>query len=370
MLFPFSRICIVRNATIVALLSLFCVLPIYAQSTDVRFPTPVDGSEIVAAIVARDIGDARLTDHFYTFNGSPGDLLITIESRNLNGDFDVFTAAELRPILKVSVYAETSTAVTKNIYLRRSESLILRVEARTPNDDEGTYRIRFSGSFAPLDNRLLAADSGTRTEEGMSQPSRTGDRKTTRVSSSGARIEEPATEVATTPNPELTPATPAEESASPVAKTTTTRNSRIRRPTARVTTKKPPAKQTQSDPAAANEAAPEKTVVEPVKSTEDPDATSRPAEDRTANPDASATNKRPTPRGPAPRSRRGPAGNARPTAENGRLIIEVRDGSRIEYLMSTVTRLTVENGEIVIVSDDGYTKRVPLTNVLKMSIGP
>jgi hypothetical protein len=331
MLFPFTRICVARNTARVAvltLLSLLSLLSVYAQSTDVRFPTLVDGNEIVGAIPARDVGDARLTDHFYTFNGLPGDLLITVESKNLNGDFDVFTAAELRPVLKVSVYAETSTAVTKNIYLRRSESLILRVEARTPNDDEGNYRIRFSGSFAPLDNRLLAADSGTRTEEGTSQPSRTGDRKANRVSSAGARIDESATEVSAT--------------------------------------RKPPAKEIQTDP---NEGMPEKTAAETVRST-DADATSKPAADSMAIPETSAVIKRPAARRPSPR--RGANRNSRtqPTAESGRLIIEVKDGSRIEYLMSTVTRFTVENGEIVIVSEDGYTKRVPLTNVLKVSIGP
>src|SRR5438876_3568883 len=71
-----------------------------AQSTDIRFSTPVATNEVVGTITARDIGDARLTDHFYTFTGAPGDLLITVESRNLNGDFDVFTAGELRPLVK------------------------------------------------------------------------------------------------------------------------------------------------------------------------------------------------------------------------------------------------------------------------------
>lgn len=298
---PFSlfRISNLRIAASVATLVLLSVLTTYAQSSDVRFPTAVEGSEIVGSVPARDIGDARLTDHFYTFNGLPGDILIIVESKNLNGDFDVFTAAELRPLLKVSVYAETATAVSKNIYLRRPESLILRVEARTPNDDEGSYRIRFSGSFAPLDNRSPAADQGTPKEE-ISQPPRAGDRKTTRVSSAGARIDEQGAEVAVAPTPEPTPVSSTEESTTDVRKT----------------------------PAL------------------------------------------PSPRGrrPQPRSTRGSART--PTAENGRLIIEVKDGSRIEYLMSTVTRLTVENGEIVIVSEDGYTKRVPLTNVLRMSIAP
>jgi hypothetical protein len=77
------------------------------------------------------------------------------------------------------------------------------------------------------------------------------------------------------------------------------------------------------------------------------------------------------PRRSPPKPIRGPrVPKPEATAENGRLIIEVKGGSRIEYLMSTVTRLTVENGEVVIVSDDGYTKRVPLTNILRMSIAP
>jgi len=32
-----------------------------------------------------------LTDHYYALTGTPGDLLITVNSTNLNGDIDVFT---------------------------------------------------------------------------------------------------------------------------------------------------------------------------------------------------------------------------------------------------------------------------------------
>src|SRR5262245_41437649 len=122
MQFMLSRICVYRISTILFLL-LLAVASVSGQSTDVRFPTSVDSNEVLGAIQARDIGDARLTDHFYTFNGLPGDLLITIESKNLNGDFDVFTAAELRPVLKVVVYAESSSPVTKSVFLRKNESL-------------------------------------------------------------------------------------------------------------------------------------------------------------------------------------------------------------------------------------------------------
>ncbi len=83
--------------------------------------------------------------------GTPGDLTFTVESKNLNGDVDLFTATGLRPLAHVSLYAgEGATTVSKSIYLRRRESLILRVEARSANDDAGSYRISFEGAFEPI----------------------------------------------------------------------------------------------------------------------------------------------------------------------------------------------------------------------------
>src|SRR5215467_7585260 len=69
-----------------------------AQSTDPNAPSPVRNNTVTARIAARDLGDARLTDHYYAFTGTPGDLLITIQSDNLNGDIDIFTATTLRPL--------------------------------------------------------------------------------------------------------------------------------------------------------------------------------------------------------------------------------------------------------------------------------
>jgi hypothetical protein len=68
-----------------------------AQSSDQNLPTPVLNNEITGKIKPLDLGDPRLTRHFYAFEGSPGDLLITIDSKNLNGDIDVFTAVTFRP---------------------------------------------------------------------------------------------------------------------------------------------------------------------------------------------------------------------------------------------------------------------------------
>ena len=79
---------------------------IQCQSIDASFPSPVVTNEVVGTIAARDLGDSRLTDHYYAFTGTPGDVLLTIKSHNLNGDVDVFTAGSLQPLLKFTIYAE------------------------------------------------------------------------------------------------------------------------------------------------------------------------------------------------------------------------------------------------------------------------
>ena len=116
------------------LLSLLALLTtaaiVSAQSVDPTTPTPIHRNNLLGRIAARDLGDARLTNHYYAFRGTPGDLLITIQSRNLNGDIDVFTAGTLRPLLKLTLYAESTAPITKGIYLRKTEDLVLRVQAR------------------------------------------------------------------------------------------------------------------------------------------------------------------------------------------------------------------------------------------------
>src|SRR5438270_14006882 len=129
-----------------ALVSLFLLsVSAAAQSTDAEYPTLIRSNEISGTIAPRDVGDPRLTRYFYSFTGTPGDLIVTVESRNLEGDVDVFTAGTLRPLAKVSMYAgATASGGAKTIYLKTRELLILRVEARTPNDNDGNFRIRFT----------------------------------------------------------------------------------------------------------------------------------------------------------------------------------------------------------------------------------
>ena len=335
-----------------------------AQSLDAATPAPVRSNNLIGKIAARDLGDSRLTDHYYAFTGTPGDLTITIQSKNLNGDLDVFTAGSLRPLLKLTLYAETSTPVTKGIYLRKRESLILRVEARSPNDDEGTYQLFFGGSFEPIAGGPDTAENET--------PSTTisGDPRTKRVSSVGARLPEPeksVTEIAMAPTPTPEPEKveepkPEKTKPAPRTRTSTAANTpRTRRPTTRNTTPKP-----KPEVATSTE---ETTKTEENKNNEASTAV-------TEAPKTKSTTSRTTPR-------RGTAGTNRPAKpkpeapaeppepEVGpRLVIETSDGTLINRSMSTVRRVVVENGQVVVTAKDGKIDRIPLTNVVRMSIAP
>jgi len=297
-----------------------------AQSIDPNAPSPVRRNSVTGRIAARDLGDARLTDHYYALVGTPGDLLITVNSTNLNGDIDVFTATTLRPLLKLTLYAESAAPVTKGIYLRKREELILRIEARSPNDDEGTYRLSFGGSFEPIVGGPEIAEAETPATETTTP----GGRKTKRVSSVGARIEEPeppVTEVVTaTPTPEPTPeakpvetpaATPEKSPEAVTEKPAPVRNTRGRRPAGR-----------------------------------------RPAPRVRETPPPVATVEAPKPK-PEPEPEIGP-----------RLVIETNDGTLINRSMSTVRRVTVENGQVVVTGKDGKIDRILLVNVVRMSIAP
>ncbi|MBP9663380.1 MAG: hypothetical protein KBD94_02075, partial [Pyrinomonadaceae bacterium] len=118
------------------------------QSRDVNFPTPVLVNEITGVIIARDIGDSRVTSYYYTFDGGQGDIFINLVTKNFAGDVDVFVADGLKPMTKMVVFANADETETgRLIYLRKPEKLILRVEGRTPNDDPATFRIKLGGSF-------------------------------------------------------------------------------------------------------------------------------------------------------------------------------------------------------------------------------
>jgi hypothetical protein len=120
-----------------------------AQSSDQLFPTPVRSSEILSIIKARDLGDSRLTTYYYTFEGEQGDVFINVQSRSFTGDIDVFVVPTQTPLTKIVIYADQAETETgRVVYLRKPERLLLRIQGRTPGDDEAVIRIKFAGSFA------------------------------------------------------------------------------------------------------------------------------------------------------------------------------------------------------------------------------
>jgi hypothetical protein len=334
------------------------------QSTDINFPSPVRTSEVIGSIAARDLGDARRTDHFYAFVGNPGDLLITIQSNNLNGDVDVFTTGTLRPLMKFTLYAESSLPITKSVYLRRRQDLVLRVEARTPNDDEGTYQIRFGGSFEPIAGESLLAANENPAPDTTVETSPARGKNTKRVSSVGARLPEPLPSptpveeiAAATPTPEPTPEPTPVESPSPTAAPERAAETEARAPEPRRTRGRGATGRRRSTPPAANK---EETTTAGETTTNpkagEAEATTAPAGRRTGR------------RGATQRTTESPQ---EPEPQTGpRLIIEMQDGTRIERYMSTLKRVTVENNQIVVVNKLGRIERVRLSEVARMSIEP
>ena len=316
-----------------------------AQSSDQSLPTPVLANEVEGNIAPLDLGDSRSTRYFYAFEGTPGDLIINVNSRNLNGDMDVFTAVTFRPLMKISIYANTlPPEVTKSIYLRTKQILILRVEARSPNDEPGNYRIRFSGAFATFSGGIpVAENSEEKTDVAGNK------RGTRRVSSVGATIAEPPPAT-----PEPTPATettdkPAEDKE---AKTSPPRSAR----TGPRSTARNPRRRT---PPARTKPAPPKTETAKTE-TEEPKKETGETEEKSAvtTPSKPATEEKPAAQEPsAPQP-------------GARLIIEEKDGTRIDRPMSTIRRVIVESGVIVIVLKTGRIERIPMSNVARMAIEP
>ncbi|MBA3439275.1 MAG: hypothetical protein H0T92_05335 [Pyrinomonadaceae bacterium] len=321
--------------TLIATLMLVfaATIEVATQSTDVSFPTAVVVNEIDGRILPRDIGDARLTRHFYIFTGTPGDLVVTVESKNLNGDVDVF-ATGMRPLAKITLYAgaDSSTA-TKSIYLRRQESLILRVEARSMNDAEGTYRIRFDGAFAPASGEMIAQSENNRLTVPVVSSKQPSGR---RVTSVGGTVEADSNEAKTNEVIE----TKDKESSSSASASVAVAESEPKPspPVETITTPRP-------------------VVVRATRTRPRRPRPGRVRGDSLPRRSAPATKPVPSPTPPIP-------------TISTRLIIETRDGERLEREMSTVRRITVENGQLIIVMKDGKSQKQSMTNVLRMAIEP
>lgn len=323
-----------------------------AQSSSVDYPTPITSSEIKGIIKARDIGDPRLTTHYYVFDGNQGDIFINIETSNLNGDIDVFLAGSLKPLTKFSVYADTSLIqVGRAIYLRKPERLILKIEGRTPIDDPANYTIKFDGSFVAIADPDSIPKDPTLTPE--IKPTDEGD---VRVNSVGTIVE-----VKPKPTPE--------------PKTTVARTTRrgARRTAARPPKPKPTpeetAKKEETEPKEEKTEKPEVVVTDNTVASgeiEKKEPVKKPATRRTR-----AANRRAATKAKKPETETAttPAETKPNPLENVKLQVVLKNGEWISYPMSEVVRVGVDNkGMLTIITKKGEIKRYSILDVSKMTI--
>jgi hypothetical protein len=336
-----------RNILFVLFGILVFVSPIVAQSTDLEFPTPVSSDQIAGRIRARDIGDSRLTTHYFVFETGMGDVLLNIETLNLNGDIDVYTAGSLKPLLKASVYAlGYATAIQRQVYLRLPSRLILRVEGRTPNDDPAAYTIKFSGVFKPIAASAVPRDPGTPKVSG----SQTAEGARARVSSVGTIIEE------------IRPPAPPVQSPKETPTTTTARNTGNKSNSPSNTSQ---AKQVAAKSPGSNNRA--VVPVEPKGNIPTGASASRTSPAAAKNPTSAAktnTSGKPKTNGTA-----APAKNSPDPLAGVSLVLDMKDGSREKYSMTDVLRVNVDKTIVTIVLKNGEIHRLSLLDIAEMKIG-
>ncbi|MGD9589577.1 MAG: hypothetical protein AB7Q37_14295 [Pyrinomonadaceae bacterium] len=327
-----------------------------AQSTTQDFPTPVLTNEISGTIKPRTIGDSRLTTHYYTFNGDQGDVFINLVTRNLTGDFDVFTLNGLRPVTKIAVYADYGENETgRVVYLRKKEKLILRVQGRTPNDEEAVYRIKFAGSFVAI-----------RPEDVQAAP------EMPRVAAETKRDEK----VAETERSSVPTADPAKE------KEAEEKTEEAKTPPERTDEKKIEEEVKKSGEAETKEAVPEKkaevVITDPLAAKPD-DPAARREEKKPEKPETEKEVKEPEAAPPATARRRTRRTTRTPPVRTPpepkpdplasiNLMIQLKDGNALEFKMSEIRRFSVDRGILVVTLKTGKISRYPLAKVSKVTI--
>lgn len=287
-----------------------------AQSSEQDYPAPVTQSDISGTIRPRDIGDSRLTTHYWAFDGQPGDVFINVVTRNLAGDIDVYMADGLRPLTKMVVFADGTSETGRVIYLRQPGRMLLRVQGRTPNDDPATYTIKFAGSFVALAPGKLP------------KPPSVGD-----LSDSGVAVSSTGAILPQKPKPPVATPKPISGGSS----------------TAAVPAKEQP-----------KAAASEKKVTKP-DSGVDTIFGGKNAKDVTAKPSVSEKSISSTK--PEPKKDAAPDPMA-----NVRLVVSFRDGHTVERPMSEIARFIYANGYLTVALKDGKTYRYAMTDLTSVNV--
>lgn len=333
---------------------------VYGQSTDQEFPTPVTTNEIAGAIKARDIGDSRETTYYFLIDGDQGDVFINVVTKNLDGAIDVFSASNLRPMTKITVYSDNSDGETgRVVYLREAQKLILRIEGRTPTDDPATFRIKLAGSFRPFSAAAVAAEPKPPQVRGLENGE-------VRVSSTGAILE---TKPKPTPTPKATVAkVEKEQNVEPPSKPKKTTDVAPKTETVASTDK-----EVKEEPAVKT-----KTLTLPKESTKKT-SPAKPAKAGNAEKTEKVEKTTPTAKKESPK----PAEKPRKTepvkpkepqpvdpAElaDVKLIVLFKDGRKIERPMNEVLRFGVDRGILTIVAKDGSMGRYSILDIDKITI--
>lgn len=325
------------------ILSLFfgfvCYSANLSQSTEQKFPTLVESNEINGKIAARDIGDSRLTTYYYAFNGTQGDIFLTIETNNLNGDIDIFTADDLRPITKIPVFAGSAKIETvRTIYLRQNEKLILRIEGKTPNDDEATYKIKFEGSFVAI--------TDAKNDETEMPKVKTKTDSEVVVNSVGTIIE-------VKPKPTETPK-------NEIAKKEKTKIPKVKS-NAKPNKEEPKSEEIKQ---VTEVVAIQKPSIKPpkVRKPKNPEPEKTPATEKSNLPKTAKKNK-------VSKPKIEPKTNPLIALESVNLRIELKDGTIFERPMSEVVRVNVDKeGSLTVVTKEGKIIRYSILDVAKMTI--
>lgn len=335
-------------ASAFGLFLMFGAQAVFSQSSDVNFPTPLASNKLSGTIKARDIGDNRLTTHYFVFNGTQGDLFVNVVAKNLDADIDVFSADGMIPLTKMVVASDAQANETgRLIYLRKPEKLILRVQGRTPNDLPATYQISFGGGFAAmsgqdspdapsLDSKVTGEVAVNSVGTILPQPKKETARvEPQRPAEPPSDVERPATGES---KPDETAKSEAPKKEADEAKAEPTR------PAKRKTKRSAEVVVTESiEPKAkAAEKAPEKKVEKRSKRTakkekkpEPPKATSAPPVDPLAN---------------------------------VKLVILFKSGEKVEIGMPDLMKFTVDRGQLLVIRKTGSIDRYSMLDVAKVTI--
>lgn len=330
---------------------LFLSSVVFSQSTDQLFPTPITSNEVVGKIKARDIGDSRLTTFYYTFNGEQGDVFINVVTNNFSGDIDIFSMDGAKTFTKIVVYADaTATETGRVVYLRKSEKLLLRIQGRSPNDDDAGVRIKFAGSFQAI--------NAGKTVDQPKLPEIKEDK------SSGIRVNSVGTIVEVIQKPKPLPKeipAKAEEKDKAVVKEI--------------------AIESEAETAVIAETSPEKTEQKTAETAVNTNKSKKETKAEILNkPKNKSINEKIAERKKAEKSteKNTETGNRKkPKEENEsesdpltkiRLVVLFKDGTKIERPMSEILKFGVEKGILTIISKDGSIGRYSILEVEKMTV--